>query len=258
MAWHKILFPELVEAIRTGKGATRGIVHGSLNYELISQATTLIAEPTAERRREWCDYLKQMKVDGHQSRGQGTEQGASGMHWTFSTGAVVGALKWALERRQEDVSDACLGWIEDEVGLCRAFRYRGHVVMPQARVKDEKGQGPIDGYRDAFVALALGEKVKKPAKWWADDQTIAVATWRELLESHPEWRKWLVAAKPPRVAIPVMILKAGDGYKAYFEDTPQVRKALGGGAMHRVECVDGEITWWTDWRDSKQAGEVAA
>lgn len=268
MAWHDALFPALVTAIRTGKGKSYELQGGTINYRLMEAFTAWIVDPrivdprTANQRR-CLDLLSEMDESGHLALGAGTEAGAPGMHWTFSVGAVVGGLKWALIRKDQALIVACRQFLEHEIGLDRHFRFRGRVVLPAPRVKDEKRQAPVDGYRDVFVKIALGEPVKKPASYYAEDQAIAVATLREILSTKADpatresWRNRFAHAPVPKLLLPIRRVELeGGGYEAWIEDTPEARRVLGRDACHRVRNGPEGITYQVDWADKWQKVEM--
>ena len=263
MAFHEVLFPRLAAAIREKPVRPLGNVGGSVNYRLMATGTACIADPKPAHQEAFVDLLDEQEQEGHLTlrgpRGVACEQGAPGMHWVFNCASIVGVLKWAILRGQDRVRKACVRWIANEAGLDRHFRFQGRVYLPCPRVKDEKGQAPTEGYRDVFLALVLGENVRKEDAYWLHPQALAVSTLREILHMKPsrgvkpltvaELRQ-IRQAPVPKLYLPILKtdLPRG-GYLAVIEDTPEARKAMGKDTCNWVRCSPEGISWGVDWKN---------
>ena len=261
MASHSVLFPKLVAAIRGEKVRPSEIKGGSLNYRSMVKATKLLVSWTPANHAEFVAHLNNMLSTGHMSlsgeHGVACEQGSPGMHWTFNTAPVIGVYRECHRRNDIELGSLCEEVILNEIGLDRAFRFGKKVVMPAPRIKggpeERKLQmQPFDGYRDVFLALALGETVKRPARYWAEDQAIAVAVMRDLVKSEiwddekqAEARRTLM---PPLYLPTLSRPLPDDGFVAWIEDTEEARRAMGKDACHWVRCAGkNDITWGYDF-----------
>jgi hypothetical protein len=233
---------------------------GSVNYRLMYWFTSWIVNPTAENLRNCLACLAEMKSEGHLTlrgpRGVACEAGSPKMHWTFNVGAVVGGLLWAIRRRCQPLIDACIGFLEDEVGLDLDFRYNDVVAMPCPRLvagdddtRDEE-QAPIDGYRDAFVSLAIGEKVKKADHYWSQPNAIAVWAMREVMKLMPELGERFKGAQRPHLYLPIEKTATPDGgYEARIADTPEARAVMGKDCCQAVSNGRAGVTYMVDWQE---------
>jgi|SRR6185295_2704966 len=269
---HEALFPRLVSAIREERVEPVGIFSGSVNYKLMDAFTAWIAQPTPEHEQRCLGYLAGMQTLGHLTlggtNGVATEAGSPAAHWTFNVASVLGGLKFALKRDNARMRDACFGFLLAEIGLNRAFRWKGRVILPAPRVKDEKEEGPIDGYRDVVTALALGERVRKPERYWTEPLAVAAATMKELLSLSPRQPgahrppvltaaqiRLFQSAPLPKLYLPILRRDLADGgYIAWIEDTPEARAAMGRDACHFVRCAPDGETWGYDF--AKQIPEA--
>jgi hypothetical protein len=250
VALHEQLFPRLIAAIR-GDSSVRAIgsVQGSVNYRMMDRATSAIVSPTPANISSFSSLLLEQELTGHLSlsgpNGVAVEQGAPGMHWTYNAASVTGVFL-----RVPALRDICARWMRNEVALNLAFRWEGETVLPAPRVKDEKGQGPRDGYRDVWTALAAGEvsrELKRGEKFYRADQAIACWAMREA------WRVGLmgqgvVGTTVPKLYLPILRRELdGGGFLAWIEDTPNARKAMGKDGCNWVRCAPAEVTWGVDW-----------
>lgn len=270
MAWHDILWPEYYSAVHGSKTVTRndksypveirGPVPGSINYLHMSVATSLLMDPTPERAQDYIDLLEEEERVGHLSQegpqGRRTEAGSPGMHWSMNTAPVVGVTLRALQgwfdkflSREliDKIIRLGLRWISNELALDCSFRFKGKVILPCPRVKDEKKQKPYDGYRDVFVKLALGERVKKKAEYWSSPSSLAVSLMRDLMKLDPDIPPYYV--RMPKLLLSINKKVLGDGgYLAWIDDTPEHRVILGKDGVSWIRCsnIDG-ITFGYDW-----------
>jgi hypothetical protein len=236
---------------------------GSVNYRIMDLCTAYLVDPSPENMRRLLDFLRRLRKDGHLTltgpNGVATEAGSPGMHWSFNIAPLLAALRKALEMHHDELVAALLAVITDEVGLDNGYRFNGMTAVPCPRVKDEKDEGPIDGYRDRVVAIAIGEK-PKGNKWLSDPDALAVRLMAELTDRHPEWRTLFRAARVPKLYVPIERVELeGGGYSARLVDSADARKALGRDACHRVRVTPQGIEWWDDWVDGPEPkGRVAA
>lgn len=235
---------------------------GSVNYRIMDLATAYLVDTSPENMRRLLDLCYRLRKVGHLTltgpNGVATEAGSPGMHWSFNLAPLLAALRAALELHHDELAAALLAIVTDEVGLDLAYRFNGMSVVPCPRVKDEKAEAPIDGYRDRVVALAVGEN-PKGNKWLGDPDALAVRLMAELVSRHPEWRAKFRAAGVPKLYVPIeRVDLEGGGYSARLVDSADARKALGRDACHRVRVTPAGIEWFTDWDDSEPAGKVAA
>lgn len=274
MGTHVKLWLLLVQAIAGMKVTPFDPGGGSPNYKLMFAFTAWIVDPSPANLRRCLELLANMKRTGHLSlRGPGgvaTETGSPGAHWKFNITPVLGGLKWATsssKRHQSpELVEACLSFLEDEIGLDLHFRYGGVVAMCCPRLvageddsRDEE-QVPVDGYRNVTVALALGEPVKKPPKYWAKTDATGVATMRELMVRHPEWKKRFASAQVPHLYLPIERepTRSG-GYVAWIEDTAAARAAMGRDACHWVSNGPEGVLYRIDFQPKTlHAGQEAA
>lgn len=253
MALHENLFPLLVAAIHGEKVKPLGIEGGSVNYRLMDDGTAWIVDPSPENKERFLGHLRNMRETGHLSIrghafGVACEQGSPGMHWTFNVGSVLGVLKWALIREDAQMIIACVGFLDDELGLDEAHLWRNRIILPAPRVKNEKGQRPIDGNRDLFVRMVNGYKPRKRAKFWAEPQNIVAATLREILRSEPQ-----LFAPPhayPKLHLPILKTELpGGGFIAWIEKTPEAEHAMGRDGCNWVRCAPDGVTYGFDWSE---------
>ena len=251
-------------AIRGQKALPLGVSGGSLNYQMMDAGTAVLVAPEdAGARTRWLSLLADQQKWGHLSRrgpnGVQNEAGAPSMHWTFNVAPVLGVLIMAGKRLHEgkapdwarDLWDTGFTFLKAEIGLDRAFRWKGRSIIPCPRAKDEKQEGPIDGYRDVVTALALGEKVNKPTHYWTDDQAIAASSMRQLLPLlGPAYKHDLAMAPMPSLMFPIHSKSLdGGGFIAWIEDTPEARTAFGHDALNWVRCTPANVDWGYDWSE---------
>lgn len=258
MALHSQLFPRLVGAIRGEVVTPLNIEGGSVNYRLMDDTTAYIVDPSRTNQSKLIAHFENMRRTGHMSltgpHGVACEQGAPGMHWTYNIGSVLGVVRWAHANDHKELQGWAIQCLFDELDLDTKFMWRGESIFPAPRVKDEaesKNRNPQDDYRDVFIRLATGDKskVKKPAKYWAHPQAIAVATMRMLLRTRVWGKAQIERAKHaynmplPRLYLP--ILKHGlpeGGYVAWIEKTEESVRALGKDACNWVRCSTDGVT----------------
>lgn len=262
---HEVLFPRLVGAIRGESVEPVELSGGTVNYKLMDAATAWIAAPSPKSERRMLDLLHEMRRIGHLSlegpKGVACEQGAPAAHWTFNVGSVAGVLKWAHARGHVPLFAAALDFMRDEAWLDLAHTYNGRCILPAPRVKDEKGQGPLDGYRDVFVALVLGDRVKKSARYWSQPGAIAVATVREVdWVTGGELFRELRKASMPRLYLPIrrehlqreridegtLTIDAA-GFRSWIERTPEAERAMGRDGCNWVSAGPDGLAWGYDW-----------
>jgi hypothetical protein len=246
LAGHNTLFPRLVRAIR-GQWISPPTnfelkPKGSINYKLMALVTEYLRTGSAAARKAIVDFLRRMQQVGHLTVGKVSEIGAPGMHWTFNVGSVTGALLWALRRDHWDVVEAAVAFLMDEVGFNLRFRHNNWVVAPAPRIKNEKAQSPVDGYRNWFTATAVGEGWHVPESWLGSDQAIACSALRAVLMLQPELVSSFKVAEFPKT--PYNVYKQHllpNGFEAEIEDTPENRKLLGKDACHWVRVTSDEL-----------------
>ena len=254
MATHKELLPRLVGAARGEKVTPLRIEGGSVNYRLMDDGTTWIMEPTEANERIFLGYLQEMKEVGHLTlvgpKGVACEQGAPAAHWTFNVGSVVAVCKFAIERKRVKLRAACEDFLIDEVGLNKPFRINKVIALCCPRAKDEKKEAPIDGYRNVFTSLALGERVTKSLHYWQEPLAVAVSTFREILPKLGlDFVTRARTAEMPRLYLPIRRVSLQDGgFLAYIEQTPAAEAAMGSDGCNWVKSLaDGTITYGYDW-----------
>jgi hypothetical protein len=269
MGSHVRLFDNLISAYEGRPFTPFDPGGGSVNYKIMYAAAEWIDRPTAANAQRLLDMFATMKQVGHLSLkgklGVQCEAGAPGQHWSFNVGSVLCVLayadgSWKDKPLARQLRVAALSFVDDEVGLDRNFRYGTMVSLPCPRVvggSDDpkaKRQSPIDGYRNVFVQLALGEKVKKGAKYWGQRGALAVRVMRELMTAHPEWVERFKKACVPKLYLPIIKESEKFGssverYVAFIEDTPEARKVMGADGCHRVENGPDGVRFQLDWRD---------
>ena len=255
MAGHEARLRRMVAAIHGEESKPVGDGKGgSVNYRLMDRLTGYITG-TRGARSASLEILSEMQRVGHLSldgpNGVATEAGSPAAHWAFNQMAVLGGLKWALRRGDSEIVIATTTFVADEIGLDLEHRYGGRVCLPAPRVKDEKHEAPLDGYRDVAVALVLGERVKKNSRYWEEPLATAVATLRELLGKHKGLRDTLREAQMPKLYLPIIKTQLEDGgFRAEIEDTPEARKAMGRDGCHVVEIGPQGARWKVDWEDA--------
>lgn len=174
MAAHGQLLDDLVSSIH-GDRSPYTIYQGtkSLNYKFMTYTTDYIryGDPNIRKYeplgRQWLhsalSFMNQ--PDCHMRLGNADEQGAPGKHWSMTFGSMLACLYHAMNIG--DMIMANLTWkvLVNEYRICLLFLvHEPHnvirkpeggptVVMPSPRVKKDKGQQPVDGTRDGFVAL---------------------------------------------------------------------------------------------------------
>lgn len=269
MALHSNLFPRLVDAIRHVPGTKPlDIEGGSLNYVFMEKFTRYILIPNIENMHACLDLLNNMFSIGHGSlqsiRSDGRdgircEQASPGMHWVFTVASVLGGWLETVKNNQshKELAAACRQFCYNELDLDTKFLFHGQAVIPAPRVKggpifgkpNEKQMWPVDGYRDMFVKLALGTKVKKPAAYWNSDQSIAVSCMRELIRLKIWTEADTVRAKVafdmplPRLYLPIhrrLLHSDGSdaGYIAWIDKTDEAVRAMGKDGCDWVRCVN--------------------
>lgn len=254
MASHTALFRRLAAAIKGEKPDPLGIPGGSVNYRMMDRATACIAKGA---QTAFSDLLAEQEQEGHLTlrgpKGVACEQGSPAMHWSYNCASVAGVLNWAISEEQDQMRKDCVLWFAHEAGLDRHYRFKdGRVYMPAPRIKNEKGQGPVDGYRDVFLALALGENVNKPSKYWDQREALAVKTFRDVLPKlTAAERQQIQNAPKPKLYLPIEKTDLPDGgYLLELPDSQDIRKALGKDVCHWVHCPsEGQVTWRYDWKD---------
>lgn len=237
---------------------------GPVNKKLMKAAIRLLVDWTLENRKRFLELIEPMAEIGHLTIGKATEAGAPGAHWTFNLAAILavynacwvsdGAQPAAFTPKELRLAGACEDVLLAECGLDRHFRFGKRVVLCCPRGKDEIEQPPYDGYRDTFLALAMGEKVKKQAKYWQDPLALAVRLMKELVD-RGIWDSRLQAeardAPMPKLAVPILRTSIENGWEARLEDTPASRIAVGRDGLTAVRVVEqpwpGKITWAYDW-----------
>lgn len=260
MALHRELWKRFKAATRGEKVQALG-VNGSVNYRHMDRATAALVDPSPANLAAFVELLHRQEVIGHLSlegpHGVACEQGAPGMHWSFNEAPVLGVLRLADERHLDELAEACMRHLVNEVGLDTAYRFNGTTVVPCPRVKDEKNEAPIDGYRDKMVALAIGEAVRA-GKWLSDDDAMAPRLMAEMIGKHHDRVARFRAAKVPLLYIPIeRVDLEGGGYSARLVDSAAARKSLGKDACHRVRIGPGGVAWWVDFEEGEPAGKVA-
>lgn len=281
MAWHDILFPNVVKAI-AGDFSFKltGFVEDTINYGIMSAVATCLADPTMDNIDHYLGILTEMGREGHLARrgpkGVGTEAGAPAMHWTFNVGPVAGMTLRAIEEEELELPDRVikksipkrstvitegLDFLCNEYQMDKKHTYiyrdkRGKlsitVAIPAPRIKDEKDQKPYgDSYRDIFVALLSGRQVRKSTKYWSESQSLAVRCVRDLLALEPALVGVFADAEYPKLAVDIRKQDIGsDGdYIAFVEDTPDNRRMMGKDCCNWVRCADKKITFGYDWSE---------
>jgi hypothetical protein len=245
MGGHKDLFFPLARVIRGDRNVPLAPVdqRGSLNYKLMAAARNAILSP--DLRARFVDLLDEQERVGHLTiegpDGYACEQAAPGMHWTFNAASVTGVYL-----RVPELREVCGRWIRNEVGLNRAFRLDGKTALPCARLKDERDQPPVDGYRDCWTALALGQETGRGEGYYRSDLAIACWAMAEIcrLDLLPD----LSGAPVPKLLLPILRKDLPEGgYLAWLEDTPLARRALGRDACNWVINRPSGLSWGSDW-----------
>jgi len=262
MAGHIERYRQLVAAIwglaafAVGNGSG-----GSLNFKLMDLVTLWILTAQEAYAQRILELLAEMKAIGHMTI-QGpnkvaSEQGSPGAHWYFNWTSILGCLKWARKRRHLALTSACEEAVYDEVALCREYSYGGVTALCGPRIKDEIEQDGGDGYRDVFLALGLGQPIRKPKKYWNHQQAAAVRLMRTLCQEgviRPEVaRRWPL----PKLYIPLHRIDLSEGFFVYIEDTPEARQAMGKDACNWVLLRNGEVTEGYDWAPFPEGIDVS-
>lgn len=269
MATHEVLFPRLIAAIRGEKVKPVGITGGSVNYKLMDSATSWILNPSDENRRVLLGHFENMRKTGHMSlagpKGVACEQGAPMAHRKFNMAPILAIFKFATTSDRhidpalaEDAEVVIL----DEIGLTQAFMYKGTSVIPAPRVKDEKGQGPVDANRDRLSWVLRGidpRKLKVGRNYWRDDEgNLDVILARELVEKGTWGAELTWAAEhadlPVNLHLPIIAEHLVEGgFTAYIPDTPENRKTMGKDACHFVHAGEDGVWWRYDWEPELDA-----
>lgn len=267
MATHESLWDQFVLAVRGSKSAHHiGIEGGSVNYRGLDDTTAWILDPSPENRKVLMGHFANMRKTGHMSlagpKGVACEQGSPGAHRKFNMSWVLAVFKFASSESHFDPGLAREASIVilDEIALTQAFTYKGTSAIPAPRVKDEKGQGPIDGNRDRLSLVLQGidpRKIKAGRNFWKDDGNLDVILARELIES----RSWHVAliqnaqeAELPKLYLNIeMFTTTNGGFEARIPDTPENRKTMGRDACHFVHAGEDGIWWRYDFEPELDA-----
>lgn len=280
LKWSGILWPELLAAIERGPGAIahyangksasvhpRDEVTGSENYRLMSLATAVLIDPSPARVSAYLSRLDAMHSrDGHLTthgpRALGYECGAPGMHWTFSMTAPEAVaqkgLAGELGPKSADLAAASLQFLNDEYRFDAHFVYGGRCTPPAPRVKDQLNQGPLDGYRDAWIEMLQGRPVKRSAHWWAAESAIACRLMRDLIAKYGA--VVLAPLTANALSLPLLPVKydrsppGADGFVAWIIDEPPAHELID--VCHRVSNTKDGVTYWCDWHDDRPAGHV--
>jgi hypothetical protein len=243
MADHTRLWNHFILAVRGSKEAKhQNVGGGSVNYRLIDDTTAWILDPSPENRLTLLGHFANMKRTGHMSlagpKGVACEQGSPAAHRKFNMAPLLAIFKFARERGDNELALAAEAVILDEVGLTQAFMFKGTSVIPAPRVKDEKGQGPVDVNRDRLSWVLRGadlRKIKTGKSFWKDDEgNLDVILARELVESRV-WDDELI----------VMAI--------HSDDTPENRKVMGRDGCHFVHAAPDGIWWRVDWEPELDA-----
>lgn len=246
---HKVLLERLNRAIAGEKIGPYELPENmgiSVNFKLMHSFSLWISDPSEENMRLCLNYIVPMKKYGHLIG----EAGSPGMHWSFNIGAVAGGLLYALKRANSIMQIECGAFLRNEYGLDRNFRWKGHTILPCPRVMDQKGEAPVDGYRDVFVDMIQGRVVNKPKKYWDQYESAAVRTIRDILVIDPDMKLDFSGASVPMLMLPIIKKDLPDGgYEAHIEDTPKAREVMGHDACHRVICSNERVAYGVDWND---------
>lgn len=276
---HRVLWPNLVLAVRGSKSAKHvGIEGGSVNYRLTDDTTAWILDPSEENRRVLLGHFENMRKTGHMSlagpKGVACEQGAPAAHRKFNMASVLAVFKFATTSDRTgqpatsrhidpELAEAAESVILDEIGLTQAFMYKGMSVIPAPRVKDEKGQGPIDANRDRLSWVLRGidhKKLKVGRNYWHDDEgNLDVILARELVEKGTWSDEHIFAAEHadlPKLYLPINTRHwTGnvEQFEAWIDDTPENRKVMGKDACHFVHAGEDGVWWRYDWEPELDA-----
>lgn len=281
MAWHDVLYPNVVKAIAGDFNfKPTGFVENTINYGMMSSVATCLHSPTIDNIDRYLDILTEMRREGHLARrgpkGVGTEAGAPAMHWTFNIGPPAGMTLRAMEEEELELSKRVikkpipkrsmvitegLNFLCNEYQLDKrhTYIYRDEkrkltltTALPCPRAKDEKDQKPYgDKYRDISVALLSGKRVRKSVKYWNEPQSLAIRCIRDLLALKPSLLGMFREAGYPKLAMEIHKQDIGHNgdYIAYIEDTPENRRMMGRDCCNWVRCVDKKITFGYDWSE---------
>lgn len=255
MALHEQLFPLLVSAYHGAKVRPLGLSGGSINYKLMDAFTAYIVDPSKVARVRCLSLLSEMETIGHLTlegpHGIQYECGAPGMHWTFNVGSVLAGLVYAIRRKDALVIQACERFIITEIWLDAQYAYRGIVIMPCSRVKDEKNHKPVDGYRNAFLLQSRGFRLKRGDKFWSSPQSFVPVVMREL-QSHYDMKliSRFKAIDEPKLYLPIQRQELpGGGFIAWIDDNDLSRQALGRDGCNWVRAAPDGLTWGYDWSE---------
>jgi len=274
---HRVLLELLNRASRGEKVQPVSPEDGPVNKKLMRAAINLLVDWSPANRKRFLDLVEPMAEIGHMTVGKACEQGAPGMHGSYSMGAILAVRRGCEGRDDPEMELACEDVLLAEAGLNRHFRFKvpdstrwaaerpswsvaDPVVLPCPRAKDEDKRGepmpPYDGYRDVVTALMLGEKVKRPAKYYRDDMAIAVRIMKDLVD-RGIWDSRLQAeardAPLPMLRVTIFRREIPDGWIAWIEDTSFNRQALID-PLTWVRCsrADG-ISWGYDFAEVPSA-----
>jgi hypothetical protein len=271
MADHTRLWNHFILAVRGSKEAKhQNVGGGSVNYRLIDDTTAWILDPSPENRLTLLGHFANMKRTGHMSlagpKGVACEQGSPAAHRKFNMAPLLAIFKFARERGDNELALAAEAVILDEVGLTQAFMFKGTSVIPAPRVKDEKGQGPVDVNRDRLSWVLRGadlRKIKTGKSFWKDDEgNLDVILARELVESRVWDDELIVMAIHSDLPLLYLDIKMNTtqsgggshyGFEAWIDDTPENRKVMGRDGCHFVHAAPDGIWWRVDWEPELDA-----
>lgn len=263
MATHESLWPNFIGAVRGSKSARHlNIEGGSVNYRLLDDTTAWILDPSPQNRKTLLGHFANMKRTGHMSlsgpKGVACEQGSPMAHRKFNLAPLLAIFKFARARGDEELKEGAENIILDEVGLTSSYTYKGTSVIPAPRVKDEKGQGPIDRNRDRLSLILQGvdaDSLRVGRNFWKDDDgNLDVILAREVTESGL-WDHELIEmarrADLPKLYLPIEDSQFGPqgGFEAWITDTPNNRKTMGRDGCHFVHVGEDGIWWRYDWEE---------
>lgn len=262
MALHGLLWSNLINSY-DGKLVKVLHVRGSVNYRLMDAGARALLDP--KDSDQFLQFLQEMKTEGHLAlrgpNGVAYECGAPGMHWSYNIAPALANLIKAIKRGEapgSEIRQECLDFLVNEVGLDSEYEFRGRVVLPCPRVKDEKDQQPMDGTRDEFLAVIRRGGLPKKQKNWDHPQMFVLRLLRDLFTLRATAKVQPLTAtellplrvgKMPRLLLPIekVQLTREEGYWAFIKDTPEARKIMGKDCCNWVYNGPDGIKFGVDW-----------
>lgn len=299
MALHTRLFKDISTIINdtTDKTPITPLdISGSLNYRAMSwgswcilairdrlptvdgndKSLTRVANSTYIDRFQ--QFLDEQESIGHCTlsgpKGVACEQGSPGMHHTFTVVSVVGVLQECLRYDYpngpyDKLINSCVRWLGHQARFNDHYRVGTLVAMPCPRVKDEKSQAPIDGYRDIMTSLIIDSTIDKStsklilpsfvtrrsSNFWRQTQSIGVRVLRDILMQHPDLLHDMRAVNDPKLYLPIerRPLADGSGFIAWIEKTQSNTTIMGKDVCNWVinrgrSGNDPQVEYGLDWK----------